>query len=133
MSTMGYGFERTLPDTTVTDAVSAVTESLRSEGFGVLTTIDVRETLKAKLGVDFRPYVILGACNPKLAHEALSLDPQIGLLLPCNVVVQESAAGAVSVSVIDPVSMFKLAGDSSLEPIAKDVATRLSRALDALK
>jgi uncharacterized protein (DUF302 family) len=102
MGTLRYGFERRLADSTFDQAVEKVTAALKSEGFGVLTEIDVKATLRKKLDVDFRRYVILGACNPNLAHRALAAEPQIGLLLPCNVVVQEAPEGGVVVSIADP-------------------------------
>ena len=126
-----YGFERTLEGVTIEEARSRVTDALAAEGFGVLTEIDVKATLKKKLDVDFRPYLILGACNPNLAHRALGLEPEIGLLLPCNVVVQE-AAGGVQVSVIDPKAVFSVVENPELETVAAEVEEKLRRALHAL-
>lgn len=126
-----YGFEKQLSGVSFTEARERVTKALVAEGFGVLTEIDVKATLKKKLDVDFRPYVILGACNPHLAHRALQGDPQIGLLLPCNVVVQESAGGAL-VSIASPRVMFSVVRRDDLEPIAAEVETKLRRVLDAL-
>jgi uncharacterized protein (DUF302 family) len=126
-----YGFEKLLSGVSLTEARERVTKALAAEGFGILTEIDVKATLKKKLDVDFRPYVILGACNPHLAHRALQGDPQIGLLLPCNVVVQESSAGA-SVSIASPLVMFSVVRRDDLEPIAAEAETRLRRVLDAL-
>src|SRR5688572_9817535 len=100
-----YGFQRHLEHASVDEALKRVTAALNHEGFGILTHIDVKETLKKKLDVDFRRYLILGACNPSLAHKALNTDPQIGLLLPCNVVVQETMDGGVIVSIADPRAM----------------------------
>ncbi len=114
------------------EAVAWVTEELQKEGFGVLTTIDVKATLKKKLDADFRPYTILGACNPKLAHQALSKDAQMGLMLPCNVVVQEAEGGGVEVSVINPNAMFGVMGDDSLKDVAKEADERLRRVVNAL-
>lgn len=128
---MRYGFERTLRDTTVDQAIERVTAALAAEGFGILTRIDVKETLKKKLDLEFRDYVILGACNPGLAHRALTAEPQIGLLLPCNVVVQRSDDGVV-VSIADPSAMFRIVDNSALEPIAKDADERLHRVIDSL-
>lgn len=114
-------------------AVERTREELSKEGFGVLTEIDVRETLKKKLDVDFRPYVILGACNPPLAHQALSADPHIGLLLPCNVVVYAGGEPDRSVVVaIDPVVQLGVTGNEDLKPVAREVRTRLERVLDGL-
>ena len=126
-----YGFEKQLSGVSLTEARERVTKALAAEGFGVLTEIDVKATLKKKLDVDFRPYVILGACNPHLAHRALQGDPQIGLLLPCNVVVQESAGGAL-VSIASPRVMFSVVRRDDLEPIAAEAETKLRLVLDAL-
>jgi uncharacterized protein (DUF302 family) len=104
---------------------------LAEEGFGVVSDIDVSKTLREKLGITFRPYRILGACNPAIAYEALSRDGQIGLLLPCNVVVQEEA-GHTIVSAIDAVAMMRVAKDSALLPLAKDAGERLTRAIERL-
>ncbi len=116
------------------DAADArVREELQEEGFGILTEIDVRATLKKKLDVDFRPYRILGACNPPLAHQALSAETDIGLLLPCNVVVYEGdEEGTSVVSVMDPVDQLAVAGRDDLEPLARDVRARMERVLEAL-
>jgi uncharacterized protein (DUF302 family) len=119
-------------DQSFADAVAATRDALASEGFGVLTEIDVRETLKKKLDVDFRPYLILGACNPPLAHKALLNEEHIGLLLPCNVVVQEREPGDVEVSIADPQTLFELVGNPELEPVVSDVKARLTRVLAAL-
>ena len=110
-------------------AVEAVTAALKHEGFGVLTTIDMQATLQAKLGVETAPYAILGACNPPLAHRALTAEQEIGLLLPCNVIVYVNAAGQTVVSAIDPEAMFMLVRRDDLAPIAREVGTRLQRAL----
>lgn len=114
-------------------AVERVREALAAEGFGVLTEIDVRATLQKKLGVEFRPYVILGACNPPLAHRALSAERDVGLLLPCNVIVYAAdIPGRSVVAALDPVEQLKLAGNAALEPLAADVRQRLERALQRL-
>ena len=127
-----YGFKKTL-NASVDEADARVREELKKEGFGVLTEIDVRSTLKEKLGVDFRPYRILGACNPPLAHRALSEEVDIGLLLPCNVVVYAGdEAGTSVVAVLDPVRQLGLTGRSDLVPLAEDVKARMKRVLDAL-
>ena len=127
-----YGLTRTLSGLSFSDAVGAVKESLAGEGFGVLTEIDVKATFKKKLGEDFSNYVILGACNPKLAHQALSGEPGVGLLLPCNVVVTEDRDGNAVVSAIDPRQMFKVVGNEAIESIATEVRTKLARALTAV-
>jgi uncharacterized protein (DUF302 family) len=113
------------------DAVARAKELLRDEGFGVLCEIDVTKTLKEKIGADFRPYVILGACNPKLAHHALSAEGQLGLLLPCNVVVQQED-GRVVASAIDAEVLLGIVGRPELSDTARDVNARLRRVLDRL-
>jgi uncharacterized protein (DUF302 family) len=109
-----------------------VTVALKGGGFGILTRIDVKDTLKKKLDVDFRRYTILGACNSPLVHRALTVDPQIGLLLPCNVVVQEAPQGGVMVSIADPRSMFTLVKNPGLTPVVDEADTRLRRVAAAL-
>ncbi|MEN9933929.1 MAG: hypothetical protein RLZZ387_508 [Chloroflexota bacterium] len=113
-------------------AVEAVTAALKAEGFGVLTTIDMRATLKARLGADVAPYIILGACNPPLALRALTAEPEIGLLLPCNVAVYVDASGQTTVSAIDPEAMFSVVQRDDLTPVAQEVSARLRRVMDAL-
>jgi uncharacterized protein (DUF302 family) len=110
-----------------------VTEALKTEGFGVLTEIDVKDTLKTKLDVDFRPYKILGACNPSLAHRALTAAPGVGLLLPCNVTVAQMDDGRVQVSIVDPLAMMSIISDDQLRPIAQEARERLNRVLAALE
>ena len=116
-------FEETITDTT---------EALKKEGFGVLTTIDVKQTLKEKIGVDFKRYTILGACNPSFAHRALQTADEIGMLLPCNVVVTEEKNGEIKVSIFDPMTMTKLVQNSELESIAKEVQDKLVRVIHHL-
>ena len=132
VNTFRYGFETTLSDTNYDDAVERVTAALESEGFGVLTEINVKATLRKKLDVDFRRYVILGACNPSLAHQALAAEPQIGLLLPCNVVVQEAPEGGLVVSIADPRAMFAMVDNPSVAPVAAEAEERLRRVIDAV-
>lgn len=132
MSDFTYGFERTLPGLGVEEAERRVTDALKVEGFGVLTRIDVKDTLEKKLGVKLRPYVILGACNPPLARQALEAEPHIGLLLPCNVVVQEVEGGDVVVSIADPRAMFALVANPAVAPVAAEADARLRRVLAAL-
>lgn len=127
-----YGFEHRLRGTTFDAAIERITVLLQQEGFGVLTKIDVKDTLKKKLDVEIRPYVILDACNPSLAHQAISAEPQIGLLLPCNVVVREISGGDVSVSIADPRAMFALVDNPSLTPIVDDAERRLRRVMASL-
>lgn len=114
-------------------AIAKTKEALSAEGFGILSEIDVKATLQKKLQVDFRPYTILGACNPPLAHRALTAEPNIGVLLPCNVVVYKGADENESVvSAVDPEVSLGRVGNSELEPLAKEVAARLQRALDTI-
>jgi len=129
---VSYGFEQHLAHATFEEAIEKVTVALKGEGFGILTQIDVKDTLKQKLDVDFRRYTILGACNPSLAHQALTVDPQIGLLLPCNVVVQETPQGGVLVSIADPRSMFTLVKNPGLTPVVDEADTRLRRVAASL-
>lgn len=131
MKDPNYAFSRKLEGISVEEGIDRVSEALKANGFGVLTKIDVQKTLKDKLGEDFRPYVILGACNPRLAHRALQGEPHIGLLLPCNVVVQD-AEGAVLVSFADPASMFALAPDAPIEDVATEARKLLRAACDQL-
>jgi len=112
-------------------AIAKVTAALKEQGFGVLTSIDVQATLKQKLGVDFRPYTILGACNPPLAHKALSADLDMGLLLPCNVIVYAVEDGTV-ISIADPLAMLKLADNPALNEMAQEARARLERVVAAL-
>jgi uncharacterized protein (DUF302 family) len=114
------------------DALAQVTAALKAEGFGVLTEIDVKETLKKKIDVDFRPYKILGACNPPLAYRALSTVPEVGLLLPCNVTISYIADHVTEVSIIDPLSMLGFIHHPDLEPVAEEARARLDRVAKAL-
>lgn len=115
------------------ETIDKVTDALREEGFGVLTDIDVAATLKTKLGVDIAPYRILGACNPQLAHRAIAAEPDIGALLPCNVVVREETGDQVEVVFMDPASVLGLVPNAVLAPIAKDVRGRLLRVAEKLR
>lgn len=114
-------------------ALAQVTEALKAEGFGVLTEIDVKETLKEKLDVDFRPYKILGACNPPLAHRALVAAPEVGMLLPCNVTVARTEDGRIQVSIVDPLTMLGVVENPSLQPIADEAREKLDRVATTLK
>jgi uncharacterized protein (DUF302 family) len=127
-----YGFKTTIQGS-VEEAEARVREALQAEGFGVLTEIDIAHAFKSKLDVDFRPYKILGACNPPLAHQAISQEENIGLLLPCNVVVYEGAEpGTAVVAALDPVKQLGVAGRDDLGPMADEVQARLRRVIDAV-
>ncbi len=126
-----YGLEATLEGVSMDEATATMSAALKEEGFGVLTTIDMQDALKTKLGEEIRPYVILGACNPALAHRALQTDPYIGLLLPCNVTIQQMTPNEISISIIDPRVMFQVAPSESLASVAAEARERLERALNA--
>jgi uncharacterized protein (DUF302 family) len=128
---MSYQISKVV-DLSYDDALEKVTEELKKEGFGVLTEIDVKATLKQKLAVDVPKYKILGACNPPFAHEALKTEPGVGLLLPCNVVVYESEAGETTVAAINAEAMLSVVGRDDITPIAKEVNTRMMRVIDNL-
>lgn len=127
-----YGI-RTAVKTSYEDTIPRVTEALKHEGFGILTQIDVKDTLKKKLNVEFPKYIILGACNPPLAHQALSSETEIGLLLPCNVIVYEGKDGQTVVAAQDPDAALGIVGNPALAPIAKEARERLARVIEALK
>jgi uncharacterized protein (DUF302 family) len=124
----GFGIDMRLP---YEQAIAAVTEALKAEGFGVLTTIDVQQTLREKIGTDLEPYAILGVCNPPLAHRALSVDREVGLLLPCNVVVRAIATGS-RVDIADPNAMMSIVGNSTLDSVAAEARQRLQRVVEVL-
>lgn len=127
-----YGFSITL-NNSFGDTINRVTEALKDQGFGILTEIDVKATFKAKLNVDRLPYTILGACNPSLAHQALEADPDIGLLLPCNVVVREEEDGSITVAFMDPTAVLGLVDNPGVATLAAEVRGKLERVRDALK
>ena len=127
---MDYGFSKTV-DLSFEDTINKVTEELKKEGFGVLTTIDVKDTLKNKIDVDFKKYTILGACNPPFAHKALLAEEEIGLLLPCNVIVYEKE-GKSAVSFFDPSLMAKVVENETLNSIAEEVRGKLQKVFDSI-
>lgn len=129
---MAYYFSRTLA-LPFDEAVLRTKAALAEEGFGVISEIDIRQTLKTKIGVAFRPYLILGACNPGLAHEALMLEDKVGLMLPCNVIVQEAADGRVEVAAIDPAASMQAIDNAALTAQAAIVGRKLQAALDRLE
>ncbi|AOF84059.1 hypothetical protein BSY239_2861 [Hydrogenophaga sp. RAC07] len=128
----GYGFHCVLPPQAFAQGVALVTEALKAEGFGILTEIDVQATLKAKLGIDGPPYRILGACNPPLAHRALEAEPDIGLLLPCNVIVRAKPDGQLVVGFMDPVAVMQMTCNPEVARVAHEVRQRLERVRSAL-
>lgn len=127
---MKYGFSK-ITDYGFEQAIDKVTEELKKEGFGVLTTIDVKDTLKKKIDVDFKKYTILGACNPKLAYSALQVEEELGLLLPCNIIVYEKS-GKTVVSVFDPIIMTVVIENPEMKPVAEEVKKKLQRVLEAV-
>ena len=128
---MSYYIARTI-ESGFDQAVAKVVDTLKGEGFGVLTDIDVAATMKQKLGVEFRPYRILGACNPPLAHKALSAEDKVGVMLPCNVIVHEAGAGKIEVAAIDPRAAMERVGNPPLTDLANEVAGKLSRVISAI-
>ena len=132
MTQASYGYTKNLGKMAFDDAVEKVTAALKEQGFGVLTEIDVKATLKKKLDVDFRPYKILGACNPTLANQAISAVPDIGLLLPCNVLVREDENGQVHVEFMDPGAVLGLVNDPQVDPLAAQVREKLEIVMAAL-
>ena len=128
---MGYVYSKKL-DVTFDEAVARTRDALAAEGFGVITEIDIQKTLKARIGVDFRRYLILGACNPALAYEALKLEANVGAMLPCNVVVQEADGGGVEVSAINPVASMQAIDNPALKEKARLVGDKLQSAIEGL-
>jgi uncharacterized protein (DUF302 family) len=128
---MSYYFSKTL-NMSFEEAIAKVTEELKKEGFGILTDIDVRATLKKKLDADFRKYRILGACNPPFAYQALQAEDKIGLMLPCNVIVQELSAGTVEVAAIDPITSMQAINNPLLGGVAQQVQAKLKKVIESL-
>lgn len=129
---MSYFFNTTLKEKNFDKAIETVTAALKEEGFGVLTEIDVKETLKKKIDVDFKKYRILGACNPEFAHKALKSEDKIGVFLPCNVIVEENDNGEIEVSAVDPISSMQAAKNDSLQEIATEVQQKLKKIINSL-
>ncbi len=129
---MNYSIDKTIRGRGFDEVVATTRDALTAEGFGVLTEIDVQATLKKKLGVDQPPYLILGACNPPLAHKVLQSEPRIGVLLPCNVVVREAAAGEVEVSAMDPQAAMQVVENPGVAEVAAEVRERLARVVAAI-
>lgn len=129
---MKYYYSKLLKNVSFDEAVEKVTEALKLEGFGVLTEIDVKATFKKKLDVDFRPYKILGACNPPYAHKALSVEDKIGIMLPCNVIIQETSDDKIEVAAVDPVASMTAVENEHLTSIAKEIKTKLERVIASL-
>jgi uncharacterized protein (DUF302 family) len=128
---VSYYFSKIL-DVSFDQAVAVVSEELRKGGFGILTEIDVRETMKAKLNVDFRKYRILGACNPPFAYEALKTEDKIGLMMPCNVIVQETSDGRIEVAAIDPLESMSAVANPKLQDVAVEIRDKLKKVIDSL-
>jgi uncharacterized protein (DUF302 family) len=128
---MKYYHEKTLKNISFDEAIEKVTDALEEEGFGILTEIDVKETLKKKLDEDFRPYKILGACNPPFAHKALLAEDKIGAMLPCNVIVQQSDDG-IEVAAVDPVASMQAVDNKELAEIAKEIQSKLRSVIESL-
>ena len=126
-----YYFSKTI-DSNFEDAIIKAKETLKQEGFGVLTKIDVKDTLKKKIDVDFRKYIILGACNPQFAYKALQAENKIGVMLPCNIIVQELDSGDIEVSAVDPISSMQAVENKNLAPIAKQVRNKLRSVIESL-
>ena len=130
VSTYGFGCDLNVG---IEEAIRRTTDALKQEGFGVLTTIDVQATLKTKIGADFKPYVILGACNPNLAYRALQTEAEVGLLLPCNVIVYDNGNGTSRVSIIDPLQMMGFVRNAELDAVAAEANSRLQRVIEHLQ
>ena len=129
---MSYYISTTLKNTTFKEAIDKTTAALKEEGFGVLTEIDIKATLKKKLDADFYNYTILGACNPQMAHQALQAENKIGTMLPCNVIVQEREPGTVDISAVDPAASMMAVENDSLAEIAKDVQKKLTKVIKSI-
>ena len=130
---MSYYFSKSLVGKSFDEAIELVTHELKNEGFGVLTSIDIKETLKNKIDVDFKKYTILGACSPRYAHKALKSEDKIGLFLPCNVIVEEHDNGEIEVSAVDPIASMISVKNESLGEVAIEIQEKLKKVIDSLK
>lgn len=128
---MSYYIAKTIP-LEFEAAIARTEEALKEEGFGIISRIDIQNALQTKIGADFRPYTILGACNPKLAHEALQLEDKVGTMLPCNVVVQQKASGETEIAAVDPVASMAAIDNPALQQAAQNVREKLERAISSL-
>ena len=129
---MSYYFKKILENESFDEAIEKITEELKKEGFGILTEIDVQATLKKKLDVDFRNYRILGACNPPFAYRSLQAEPAIGILLPCNVVVQELGEGRIEIDIIDPLVAMQVVENEAMKSIANEIHIKLEKVINSL-
>jgi len=129
---MNYYFNKVLKDKSFNQAIDLVTAELNKEGFGILTEIDVKDTLKKKLNIDFKKYIILGACNPQFAYEALQSEDKVGVFLPCNVIVEEHENGAVEVSAVDPIASMSTVENETLRELASKVQQKLIKVINSL-
>jgi uncharacterized protein (DUF302 family) len=129
---MNYTFNKTLDGMSFADAVTKVTDGLNKEGFGIITEIDVKQTFKKKLDVDFRNYMILGACNPAFAHKAIESENKIGVFLPCNVIVQEHINGGIEISAVDPLASMASVNNKDLKGLASEVKSKLEKVIENL-
>ena len=129
---MEYYFIKTLKDANFNASIELVTEELKKEGFGIITEIDVKATMKKKLDIDYYNYMILGACNPHFAHKALTLEDKIGVMLPCNVIVQEKIPGEIEISAVDPAASMMGVDNKDLECLAGEVRDKLKKVIDSL-
>lgn len=128
---MSYYFSKEI-DSDFADAITQVTAELKKEGFGILTEIDVKATLKKKLNADFRPYTILGACNPPFAYQALQAEPRIGTMLPCNVIVQQLENGNIDVAAVDPLASMQAIQNPALQSVAREIQLKLKKVIEQL-
>lgn len=132
MQSIKYYISKTLKDVPFKEAIEKTVEALKKEGFGVLSEIDIQDTLKNKLNTEFYKYTILGACNPKLAYEALQAENKIGTMLPCNVIIQERESGTIEISAVDPAASMMAVKNDALKTLAKEVQEKLSKVIESI-